>query len=74
MAKAKKKTFTSKAQERRVRNWLAVRAHFKTGAGSHGDKKKKDNKMAWYRFLYYLDNSHYYGNEPSTIYSTKIPD
>ena len=41
MAKAKKKNFTSKAEERRVRNWLAVRAHFKTGAGSHGDKKKQ---------------------------------
>ena len=44
MAKNKKKT--SEAQERRVRNWLAVRAHFKTGAGSHGDKKKKNNKSA----------------------------
>jgi hypothetical protein len=46
MAKAKKKTFTSNAQERRVRNWLAVRAHFKTGAGSHGDKKKQSSKKA----------------------------
>ena len=26
------------------RNWLAVRAHFKSGAGSHGDKKKQKNK------------------------------
>ena len=43
---SKKKQFTSKAQERRARNWLAVRAHFKTGAGSHGDKKKKQNKNA----------------------------
>ncbi len=43
---SKKKQFTSKAQERRTRNWLAVRAHFKTGAGSHGDKKKKQNKNA----------------------------
>ena len=46
MAKAKKKNFTSKAEERRARNWLAVRAHFKTGAGSHGDKKKKNSKKA----------------------------
>ena len=46
MAKAKKKNFTSKAEERRVRNWRAVRAHFKTGAGSHGDKKKKNSKQA----------------------------
>jgi hypothetical protein len=46
MAKSKKKNLTSKAQERRVRNWLAVRAHFKTGAGSHGDKKKASNKKA----------------------------
>jgi|TARA_A100001515_G_scaffold90327_1_gene71865 hypothetical protein len=45
MAKGKKK-ISSKAQERRVRNWLAVRAHFKTGAGSHGDKKKSQNKKA----------------------------
>jgi hypothetical protein len=44
MSKSKKNS--SKAQERRVRNWLAVRAHFKTGAGSHGDKKKANNKKA----------------------------
>ena len=37
---------SSKAQERRVRNWLAVRAHFKSGAGSHGDKKKAASKTA----------------------------
>jgi hypothetical protein len=42
----KSKKASSKAQERRIRNWLAVRAHFKTGAGSHGDKKKKQNKQA----------------------------
>tara|TARA_R110001592_G_scaffold170144_4_gene407076 strand:- start:852 stop:1040 length:189 start_codon:yes stop_codon:yes gene_type:complete len=46
MAKTKKKNFISKAEERRARNWLAVRAHFKTGAGSHGDKKKKNSKLA----------------------------
>ena len=34
-----KKQFVSKAQERRHRNWLAVRAHFRTGAGAHSPKK-----------------------------------
>jgi len=33
------------------RNWLAVRAHFKTGSGSHGDKskysRKKKHKNKW---------------------------
>ena len=28
------------------RNWAAVAAHFKTGAGSHGDKKKQASKKA----------------------------
>ncbi len=46
MAAKKNKKNTSKAQERRTRNWLAVRAHFKSGAGSHGDKKKQQNKNA----------------------------
>ncbi len=46
MAKAKKKNSSSNTGERRVRNWLAVRAHFKSGAGSHGDKKKKNSKNA----------------------------
>jgi len=45
MAKQKKQ-FTSNAQKRRHRNWLAVRAHFKTGAGSHGSKKAEANKKA----------------------------
>ena len=26
------------------RNWLAVLAHFRTGAGKHKDKKKERNK------------------------------
>ena len=30
----------------KIRNWTAVAAHFKTGAGSHGDKKKKNSKKA----------------------------
>jgi hypothetical protein len=28
------------------RNWLAVHAHFRTGAGNHGDKKKEASKSA----------------------------
>ena len=28
------------------RNWLAVRAFLRNGAGSHGSKKKKLNKKA----------------------------
>ena len=28
------------------RNWLAVHAHFKTGAGRHTDKKKAASKKA----------------------------
>ena len=27
------------------RNWTAVAAHFKTGAGNHGSKKKEQNKI-----------------------------
>ena len=26
------------------RNWISVAAHFHTGGGSHGDKKKKESK------------------------------
>jgi len=28
----------------RTRNWLAVVAHFKTGAGNHGSKNKYNRK------------------------------
>jgi hypothetical protein len=41
-----KKQFVSKAQERRARNWLAVRAFQRPGAGTHGCKKSKQNKNA----------------------------
>ena len=41
---SKKKQFTSKAQERRARNWLAVRAHLRGGAGGHKDKSKYTRK------------------------------
>ena len=30
----------------KIRNWTAVAAHYKTGAGSHGDKKKSNSKKA----------------------------
>jgi hypothetical protein len=30
----------------KTRNWGAVAAHFKSGAGSHGDKKKANSKKA----------------------------
>ena len=42
MSKKKK----SQPQTPKTRNWGAVAAHFKSGAGSHGDKKKKLNKNA----------------------------
>jgi len=44
--KKQKKQFTSKAQERRARNWLAVHAFQRSGAGRHTDKKKKASKQA----------------------------
>jgi hypothetical protein len=47
MAKSKK-TFVSKAQERRhiaARNWLAVHAHNRKG-GAMPDRKKEANKRA----------------------------
>tara|TARA_A100001391_G_C4827246_1_gene213001 strand:+ start:140 stop:289 length:150 start_codon:yes stop_codon:yes gene_type:complete len=28
------------------RNWFAVHAHNRTGAGNHGDKKKEQSKKA----------------------------
>lgn len=36
----------NKKKSNNGRNWLAVHAHFKTGGGSHGDKKKAANKTA----------------------------
>ena len=40
MSKKKNK----KKQEVKERNWIAVAAHFHTGAGNHGDKRKKESK------------------------------
>ena len=48
MTKNKQK-FSSKAQERRqikTRNWLAVNAFLRSGAGRHKDQKKAANKKA----------------------------
>ncbi len=36
----------SKKKQAKVRNWLAVRAFLRSGAGKHPDKKKKANKKA----------------------------
>ena len=35
-----------KVKKAKPRNWLAVRAFQRSGAGSHGSKKKKLNKKA----------------------------
>jgi len=35
-----------KIKKIKIRNWIAVAAHFKTGSGSHRDKKKHKNKYA----------------------------
>ncbi len=45
MAKLKKKNPTSQAEVRRARNWLAVRAHLRGGAGGHKDKSKYNRKV-----------------------------
>ena len=42
MPKSKKNS--SKAQTRRARNWLAVLAHLRGGAGKHKDKSKYTRK------------------------------
>ena len=42
MPKSKKNS--SKAQAPRARNWLAVRAHLRGGAGKHKDKSKYSRK------------------------------
>ena len=35
-----------KTQKPKTRNWMAVQAHFKSGAGNHSDKKKAAAKNA----------------------------
>jgi hypothetical protein len=39
-----------KQKQPKHRNWLAVHAHFKTGAGSHKDKKKEKSKKSCRNF------------------------
>jgi hypothetical protein len=34
----------NKTKKIKTRNWVAVAAHFKTGAGTHKDKKKEQSK------------------------------
>jgi hypothetical protein len=33
-----------KSQKKKPRNWLAVHAHFKSGAGVHQNKKKENSR------------------------------
>jgi hypothetical protein len=35
-----------KRQQAKSRNWLAVRAHLRGGAGTHKNKKKEKNRRA----------------------------
>lgn len=35
-----------KQEKAKSRDWLAVHAHFRTGAGHHGDKRKEKSKRA----------------------------
>ena len=35
-----------KVKEKKMRNWFAVAAHFKSGAGAHVDKKKQASRRA----------------------------
>jgi len=34
----------------KLRNWLAIHAHFRTGSGNHGDKRKQKAKKACRNF------------------------
>lgn len=35
-----------KVKKIKTRNWIAVKAHFRSGAGAHKDKKKEKSKNA----------------------------
>ena len=41
-----KRKNNKKAKVLKSRNWIAIAAHFRTGAGSHGNKKKARSKTA----------------------------
>ena len=42
----KEVVMVKKTQKPKTRNWMAVQAHFKSGAGNHSDKKKAASKNA----------------------------
>jgi hypothetical protein len=46
MGKRNRKRKKKRKKKKKMRNWIAVHAHFKTGAGNHGDQKKAENKAA----------------------------
>ncbi len=46
VAEADRRRSSREVGSPRSRNWGAVAAHFRTGAGAHVDRKKKQNKRA----------------------------
>tara|TARA_B100001123_G_scaffold108082_1_gene125876 strand:+ start:256 stop:480 length:225 start_codon:yes stop_codon:yes gene_type:complete len=40
------KKHKNKSKKPKARNWLAVHAHFRSGSGSHKDRKKEANRKA----------------------------
>ena len=40
------KKYKNKSKKPKERNWIAVAAHFRSGAGSHKDRKKEANRKA----------------------------
>ena len=40
------KKYKNKTKKPKARNWLAVHAHFRSGSGSHKDRKKEANRKA----------------------------
>jgi len=39
-----------KKNKPKLRNWLAIHAHFRTGSGNHGDKRKQKAKKGCRNF------------------------
>ena len=37
---------TKSMSAKKPRNWLAVHAHHRSGAGSHGDRRKENSRRA----------------------------
>ncbi len=50
MNKKKNKTGDMVVHAPKLRNWLAIHAHFRKGAGSHGDEKKRNSRRACRNF------------------------